>query len=128
MPSQPSRNLNNALVFAIARITLLATSLFLGVTGFSILLSGSTLSNLSRQTRLSAYRGVGERLRLSIERGLRFGRPLNGYAGLKEQLENAMTLAPGLAGLAVVDKGGKRLYGAGSMPERRMEKIGRAHV
>lgn len=117
MPSQPSRNLNNALVFAIARITLLATSLFLGVTGFSILLSGSTLSNLSRQTRLSAYRGVGERLRLSIERGLRFGRPLNGYAGLKEQLENAMTLAPGLAGLAVVDKGGKRLYGAGSMPE-----------
>ena len=116
MPSPQDRKLNKPLGFAIARIAFLATSLFIGVTGFTILLSSRTISDISTRTRLSGYQRLGEQLRFSIERGLRLGRPLDGYAGLREALENALALASGLNGAAVAGSDGTLLYSVGAIP------------
>ncbi|SBV93033.1 Major Facilitator Superfamily protein [uncultured Alphaproteobacteria bacterium] len=54
--------------------------------GFNVLLSVSTLDTLAKDLILSGYRSSGQRLVQSIERGLRFGKPLESYAGLDEML------------------------------------------
>ncbi|MCC8189450.1 MAG: hypothetical protein LIP77_02270, partial [Planctomycetes bacterium] len=89
-----------------ARLVVLVVLLFVASSGFMLFLSSGALAKLVRGVHLSAYRRVGEGLRVSLERGLRFGRPLTGYAGLGAQVDNARRPADGLTGLAVVDTAG----------------------
>lgn len=78
-----------------------------------MLLSGGTLEELSKETYLSAYQGLGEQLCSSLQRGLRYGRPIEGYAGMAEQIENAHSLAPELRGIFVLDRQYRTLCAVG---------------
>jgi predicted MFS family arabinose efflux permease len=79
-----------------------------------LFLSSGTLAKLARHVHLSAYRRLGERVCASVERGLRFGRPLEGYAGLPGQLNAARNMIDGMDGMAIVDFRGAPVAVSGS--------------
>ena len=106
----------------IIRLIFLSTALFIMAAGFTLFLSSAILEELSQNIHFSAYRRVSERVQLSVERGLRFGRSLDGYSGLGEQLDRARSMAPGIAGLAVVDVTGSGRYISGTYPDRATVK------
>ncbi|MDR2390744.1 MAG: hypothetical protein LBE84_03575 [Planctomycetota bacterium] len=96
------------------RLSAPVLALFVAASGFMLFLSSGTLAELARRVHLSAYRRLGERVRVSVERGLRFGRPLEGYAGLTGQLDNARSMAGGIDGMAVVDARGNPVAVSGT--------------
>jgi len=69
--------------------------------GFNVLLSSSTLDTLATDLILSGYRSSGERLVQSIERGLRFGKPLGSYAGMDEMLTELRLNTQGIVDVTV---------------------------
>jgi predicted MFS family arabinose efflux permease len=97
-----------------ARLAVAVMALFVAASGFMLFLSSGTLAELARRVHLSAYRRLGERIRVSVERGLRFGRPLEGYAGLSGQLDNASGMTDGMDGMMVVDSRGNPVAVSGS--------------
>lgn len=86
------------------RLTALLLSLGVLVVslGFNVLLSVSTLDTLAKDLILSGYRSGGARLVQSIERGLRFGKPLDSYAGLEEMLTEVQRSTKGILRIEVV--------------------------
>lgn len=88
----------------------LAAAVFVLTMGFNVLLSVSTLNRLAIESLLAGYRGAGEHMALSIERGLRFGKPLAQYAGMNEMLHDLRDGAGGIRRAAVLDAAGAALY------------------
>ncbi|WP_174410168.1 MFS transporter [Desulfovibrio psychrotolerans] len=78
--------------------------------GFNVLLSVSTLDRLATASLLSGYRAAGEHVALSIERGLRFGKPLAQYAGMVEMLDDLRDGAGNIRSVQVLDVSGTPLY------------------
>ncbi len=78
--------------------------------GFNVLLSVSTLDKLATASLLSGYRAAGEHVALSIERGLRFGKPLAQYAGMAEMLDDLRDGAGNIRSVQVLDAHGATLY------------------
>ncbi len=78
--------------------------------GFNMLLSVSTLDALATDSILSGYRSGGEHFTRSLERGMRFGKPLNSYAGMGEMLVDLQGSVPGIARVEVMDAQGTLLY------------------
>ncbi|MDR3210707.1 MAG: hypothetical protein LBU79_02175, partial [Planctomycetota bacterium] len=89
--------------------------LFILAALISLALSLSSLTDLSRQIRHSSLEGLANRYRISLERGLRIGRPLEGYAGLRGDLENTLAFTDNLTGLGVVNLSGSLVEAAGSL-------------
>lgn len=93
---------------------LLGLGVLLATLGFNALLSVSTLNTLATDLILSGYRSGGERLAGDIERGMRFGKPLNSYAGMREMLAELRQTFPGIRRVVVTDAGETPLY---ALPE-----------
>lgn len=103
-------------------IGILSLALLALALGFNVLLSVSTLNRLVVESLLSGYQGAGEHLALSIERGLRFGKPLGKYAGMTEMLQDLRDGADGVRAVEVVDAAGEVLYAAGDGAARDAER------
>lgn len=80
---------------------------------FNALLSVSTLDRLVIESLLSGYRGAAEHLALNIERGLRFGKPLEKYAGMMEMLWELQDGVSGIACVEILDAEGGILHSTG---------------
>ena len=91
-------------------VMLLSLAVLVIALGFNVLLSFSALDTLATDLLLSGYQGCGERLVQSIERGLRFGKPLSSYAGMAEILAELRHGTEGIDRVAVVDAEGGILY------------------
>ncbi len=96
--------------FAVVALALLVLGLALS---FNALLSISTLDRMVIQSVLSGYQGAGEHLALGIERGLRFGKPLDQYAGMVERMQGVQDRLHGVVGVSIVDTEGQVLYATG---------------
>lgn len=88
----------------------LAVATLVMTLGFNVLLSVSTLDRLATDSLLSGYRAAGGHLAQSVERGLRFGKPLEQYAGMGEMLRDLQDGTPGILAAEIVDAGGNVLY------------------
>ena len=101
-------------ISAIQRLRVNTMLLSLGVLvltlGFNVLLSSSTLDSLAADSILSGYRSCGEHLARSIERGMRFGKPLGAYAGMEDMLAELRHGVRGIHSVEVFDARGARLY------------------
>ncbi len=102
----------NALLRLRVWIGALAVGALVLTLGFNVLLSVSTLDRLATESLLSGYRAAGEHLAQSIERGLRFGKPLGQYAGMGEMLRDLREGTPGMQRVEIVDAAGDVLYAA----------------
>lgn len=91
-------------------IGILSVTAFALTMGFNTLLSVSTLDRLATQSLLSGYGGAGEHLALTIERGLRFGKPLEKYAGMVDLLHDLRDGAEGIVRAEIEDSLGNVLY------------------
>lgn len=93
--------------------------------GFNVLLSVSTLDSLATDSILSGYRSSGEHLAQSIERGMRFGKPLNSYAGMEEMLKDLYTSVESINLVEIVDIQGSLLYSQrkANTPSERFEGL-----
>ena len=83
--------------------------------GFNVLLSVSTLDRLVTESLLSGYRAAGGHLAQSIERGLRFGKPIEQFAGMGEMLRDLQEGTPGMHTVEIVNVGGNVLYAVGEL-------------
>lgn len=101
---------SNSLISLRLSIGVLATVVFVLTMGFNALLTVSTLDRLATRSLLSGYRGVGEHLALTIERGLRFGKPLEKYAGMIDLLHDLRDGAAGIVRAEIEDSHGNVLY------------------
>jgi predicted MFS family arabinose efflux permease len=92
------------------RSTLAVLALFFCIQGFNVLLSASTLDSQTTSSVLSGYRSVSTQLGNTIERGLRFGKPLDGFAGMRDHLRNTSDAVGGIQQIVVLDKDGAPLH------------------
>ena len=81
-----------------------ALTLFVLSMGFSLLLSSSMLKTFAGDVLLGAYANTSQGVSTGIERGLRFGRPLNRFIGLEGRLIRG--LSEGVQNLVVLDPAG----------------------
>lgn len=77
---------------------------------FTLMLSSSTLRTELTRMSLSGYKGITTQLEATIERGLRFGRPLNGFAAMQSHLHKAKSMSEDIETVLVTDATGKTLY------------------
>ncbi|SIO28755.1 MFS transporter [Halodesulfovibrio marinisediminis] len=77
---------------------------------FTLMLSSSTLRTELTRISLSSYKGIATQLEATIERGLRFGRPLDGFASMQSHLSKAKSMAGDIEALHITDPDGKVLY------------------
>jgi MFS family permease len=95
---------------------LLSLGVLILTLGFNLLLSVSTLDSLAADVILSGYRSSGEHFARSVERGMRFGKPLESYAGMGQMLRQMQLGTEGITRMEIVDAGGVVLYAqAGTM-------------
>ena len=94
------------------RITTLFLSLAVLVLtlSFNVLLSVSNLDSQAVESIISGYRSSAENLGTSIERGIRFGKPLNAYAGMGEMLREMLAGDKGIRLVEIIDADGNILY------------------
>ena len=97
---------------------LLGLGVLLVTLGFNALLSVSTLNTLATDLILSGYRSGGERLARDIERGMRFGKPLNSYAGMQEMLAELRQTFTGIRRVIITDAEGMPLYAQPEQPQQ----------
>lgn len=99
---------------AIQRLRVNTLLLSLGVLaltlGFNVLLSSSTLDALATDSILSGYRSCGEHFARGVERGLRFGKFLNAYAGMDDMLAELRHGVQGIDSVQLFDAKGELLY------------------
>ncbi|MEG6506091.1 MFS transporter [Nitratidesulfovibrio sp. 1201_IL3209] len=99
---------------AIQRLRVNTLLLSLGVLaltlGFNVLLSSSTLDGLATDSILSGYRSCGEHFARGVERGLRFGKFLNAYAGMDDMLAELRHGVQGIDSVQLFDAKGELLY------------------
>lgn len=91
-------------------IMLLTLAVLVMTLAFNLVLSASALNSLARESILSGYRSYGGRLANDIERGIRFGKPLDSFAGMDKMLEGFLYGASGIGYVEVADTDGKQLY------------------
>lgn len=89
---------------------LLSLGVLILTLGFNLLLSVSTLDSLAADVILSGYRSSGEHFARSVERGMRFGKPLESYAGMGEMLRQVQLGTRGVTRMEIVDATGAVLY------------------
>lgn len=92
------------------RSTLAILAIFFCIQGFNIFLSAKTLDGMISSSVLSGYRSVVSQLVTTVERGLRFGKKLDGFAGMNAYMSNTTGSISGIEQIAVMDTGGKVLY------------------
>ena len=96
---------------------LLSLGVLILTLGFNLLLSVSTLDSLAADVILSGYRSSGEHFARSVERGMRFGKPLESYAGMGEMLRQVQLGTRGVTRMEIVDATGAVLYTQASTME-----------
>lgn len=89
---------------------LLSLGMLVLTLGFGVLLSSSTLDALATESILSGYRSYGEHFARSVERGLRFGKPLSAYAGMESMMDELRHGVQGIGRVEVFDARGTLLY------------------
>ncbi len=94
----------------LVRLAVISIVLFLLSVGFSLVLSSSTLHRYSSEAVLRGYDSAALQLQDMITRGLNFGRPLQGFAGLQEQLARVQSMASGLENIVVYTTQGEVAY------------------
>ncbi len=82
-------------------LTLVSVLLFLVSVGFSLLLSSTTLQKYTVEAILGAFENTAVQLQTTINRGLTFGRPLAGFAGLEDHLRRVQATAPGISNISI---------------------------
>ncbi len=94
----------------LVRLAVISIVLFLFSVGFSLVLSSSTLYRYSSEAVLKGYDSAALQLQDMITRGLNFGRPLQGFAGLQEQLVRVQSMASGLENIVIYTAQGDIAY------------------
>ncbi|MFV0349542.1 MAG: MFS transporter [Halodesulfovibrio sp.] len=96
---------------------LLSLGVLILTLGFNLLLSVSTLDSLAADVILSGYRSTGEHFARSVERGMRFGKPLESYAGMSAMLRQVQHGTDGITRMEIVNAKGTVLYAQADTPE-----------
>lgn len=99
--------------------------LFFITVGFSLLLSATMLRQYTTEAILNGYGTAASQLQMLINRGLNFGRPLNGFVGLQEHLIRTQGMVPGIENIAVYNAEGMLITSV-TPPQRTWQSLGKA--